>query len=246
MMPRLPGSPGIVILAFALAVAGCKSGGGPDDTSREISGAELSQMVLELGLFGPEYAAFTPDSDNTGALTFDKAAADDFDPVAERADLKAFKYLSGHEAFFSGNEPAGMFFLGSQVEVFETADGAADYFADTNIEIGEDVGKMVDGTTLEAAETFQVDVADEAVGARAVLTTIRDDGSIVEFRLVTVSFRHGRILGSIGMYTAGATDLEKRRLEGKIESLAEIMNENMAAVLALHGATGAPAAAGGN
>jgi hypothetical protein len=244
-MPKLLTTIGLVVLALAaLAATGCKSGGKSDDTAREISAAELSQMVLELGLFGPEYAAFVPDVGNTGAVNIDSASADSFDPADERTDLENYGFLFGHEMYFSGNEAGGTVFLGSEVAVFQTPNGAAEHLLESDRETLTQRGKTSDGATLVEAHKFEFDSgADSELGMYGLIRVAEDDGSTRDLWVVAAEYQRGRLLGHVGVYAIGPNDLEKRRLQGKVEALAQLMNDRMKAVLATAEQSPAPAAA---
>ena len=243
-------------LAFAAALsmlaAACGGGdnednGGGDDTAREISNEELAQMVLAPEQFGPEYAGFTPDPENSGALTLDTASEDDFDPAAERADLEAFGFASGYQAYYTSGQgtDAGTRSLGSDIGIFQTADSAAQYFDDSTAEIKDYVGKTSEGFTIVEAEEFDVETtADEAAGLRAVSRFTSEDGTTTDIWIVGTSFRRGRLLGGVTIYAIGASYLEKQRLEGIATARTSALNDRVGAVLAAGAATAAPAAAG--
>jgi len=233
--------PAALAVPGLLFVVSCGSGGEADDTSREITSEQLTQMVLTLDQFGPEYASFAPDEKN-GVVNIDTASEDDFDPTAERGDLQTFGFASGYEAYYSAQEATagGSVFLGSQTVIFETADGAAGYFDDSITELSEDLGRTSGDTTLIEAEKFDVDTAaNEAVGMRGVARFTNEDGSSTDVWIAATQLRRGRLLGAVAIYAIGADDLEKQRLEGKVKGLASVMNDRIASVLA----TAAPAAA---
>jgi hypothetical protein len=240
----------VILTLIVLAASACKSGGGSDDTSREIGDAELSQMVLELGQFGPEYTSFAPDAEN-GVVNVEAAAKDDFDPANELADLLNYGYLSGVDSFYSSNSggPGGTFFLGSQVALFRTVEGATGYLEDSAKEIKNDIGKTSSGVTLLEAEKLDFDAgADAAIGIRGIARFSHEDGTSTDVWIVVAEYRRGRLLGAVATYAIAPNDLEKTRLQGKVESLAGVMNSRMAAVLAAAAsatATAEPAAAEG-
>jgi hypothetical protein len=244
-MPKLVAWIPLTALALVtLSAVACKGGGRSDDTVRQISDAELSQMVLELGLYGPEYAGFTPDVENTGAVNIDTASEDSFDAADERRDLENYGFLSGYEGYFSGREAGGTIFLGSEVAVFQTPNGAAEHLLESNRETLTQRGKTSDGATLVEAETFEFDAgADTDLGMRGLLRVAQEDGSSTDVWIVAAEYQRGRLLGHVAMYAIGPTDLEKRRLQGRVESLAQVMNQKMASVLAAGAAATDPAAA---
>ena len=216
-----------------------------DDTAaREISNEQLAQMVLALDHFGPEYAAFTPEADN-GVRNVDTASAGDFDAADERADLERASFVSAYEVNFLNEAVEGApFLLGSEVYVFANADGAGTYLKDSEAEITENAGRTSDGATIEAINRFEVKAGDEAMGANADISLRRDDGSSTRFWLTVVEFRRGRLVGDVRMFGMGLSDIDKVRLQGKVEALAAVMNERVSGALAVSAETAAPVAAG--
>jgi hypothetical protein len=238
-----------ILAVLTLACGGGGNGGEEapaDDTAREITDAELSQMVLQLVDFGPEFSGFSADSGN-GPTNLESASQDDFDPAAERADLEKFGFTSAHEVYFSTTNPTdgGTFFLGSQTAMFQTADGADGYFQDNEAEIVEDVGKTSDGVTLVEAQKFDLNInGGQSQAVRGIASFADEDGTPNDVWIVVAEYRRGRLLGSVAIYTFAPSDLEKARLEGIVGSLASRMNDRMATVLAATAPTAAPAAAG--
>jgi hypothetical protein len=231
---------GFMAIALAAIVVACGGGNSAndvpaaDDTSRGITNEQLSQMVLALADFGPEFGAFTPSEDN-GDTDAETASQEDFDPAAERADLETFGFASAHEVYFSTTDPTqgGTFYLGSQAAMFQTADGAGGYFQDNEAEIVEDVGKTSDGVTLVEAQKFDLTTnASQAHGVRGVARFADEDGTPNDVWIVVAEYRRGRLLGSVAIYAFGPSDSEKARLEQMVGSLASVMNDRMASVLA--------------
>ncbi len=220
-----------------------------DDTVREISAADLERMVLALDQFGLEFDGFIAEEGN-GPLTLDSAAAGEFDPAAERADLESFGWALGHEAFFGDaaaiERGGGVFIVGSSVGLFNNLDGATGYFEDAVGELGEDVGKTSDGITLNKIERFGSEGGDEAAGARQEAhfeqqLTDEERQELEEQGMAPVSFdfwgaavvlRHGRMVGVVSLAGIGLGDSERERLEGRLRDLARKLDEQITAVLA--------------
>jgi hypothetical protein len=218
-----------VLALVALSAAGCKSGGEKaDDTSREISEAELSQMVLGLDLFGTEYAGFTAE-EPTGPLTIEQTAEEEDDPAAERADLEQFGWVASQKAAFEGEWAEGQAAgLGSMVYAFETSEGAAGYMDDSEGEFRELSSE--DGITR--IDISEHDLSDEAISLLIEGEEDMEDGSKLEVSGWAMAFRRGRLVGVVHIFALNADDLEKTRLEGKVEVLADLMNKQMESVLA--------------
>lgn len=205
-----------------------------DETLREISDEELSRMVLSLGLLGSEFASFAPEADN-GAVNIDTASKDDFDAVEERADLERSGFASGYQAFYSYTigTVSGSAYIGSQAALFQTAEGAADYMEDSDRENAEYAGKTVGSVTILEIERFDVRVlADEAAGARGTARFAEEGGSSTDVWIVAVDFRRGRLIGSVGLFAVAPSEQDKKDLSRRVETLAELMNQQMRTTLA--------------
>jgi hypothetical protein len=217
---RLALIPAIALLA--IATLGCQGGGddkATDDTARQISDDELAGMALSLTDFGAEYADFVANGDN-GPRTIDEIAEDDFDPEDERADMERAGWSSGYQEFYisppDAEEESSVFFVGSSIDLFETAEGAADYLDDSRAELTTQIGKKGDnGFTLQNTREFDADVADEAAGAVFEGSIETEQISSTSYWLTAVMFRHGRLVAVVGMYSS-----EEPQLEDTVRALA--------------------------
>jgi hypothetical protein len=224
-----------LLMLFALA---CKSGGG-GDTSREITEEELTQMVLALTDYGGAYGGFEPDSDN-GFLTLEQRADEDFDPQTETQDLQQFGWTKTYAEDFVSSQAvedrAGVFLIGSTVDLYENVEGAGGHFDDTTAELSELAGKTSEGFTVDRVETFQSDVGDEAVGFIIDGTAEDEDGSEFAISAGGLAFRHGRLMGSLGFATFGDGSFEE-----ELKRLAATMDQRISRVLAGAAASDEPA-----
>lgn len=225
----------LVLAAACLAVVILACQGGcdtnlVDDTAREIFEDELALMVLTLEDFGADFADLQAVEDS-GFLTLDQAAEDDFDPEDERADLERFGWASGYQEFYvdpqAAEEGSGVFFVGSSVDLFETVEGAAGYFEDSSAEVLDQAGKTSNGTTAEEILTFDADIADEATGTLARFRSEDQEGSEIHFWASALVFRHGRLLGTVGIYS-----LEEQWFQEELRSLARQLDQNVGNILA--------------
>lgn len=227
-----------LLMLFALA---CKSGGGAktDDTARDIPNEELAKMVLALEDFGGAYSGFQADDDN-GFEALEQRAEDDFDPEGETQDLQEFGWVAAYGADFTDSEAiqdrAGAYTIGSDVDLFEDAEKAGAYFADTVSELSEMVGETSDGFTVSAVDTFDVDVGDEAVGASIKGSVEDDDGTTIEVWASILGFRHGRLIGAVTL-----ASFEELSFEDALRELASVMDQRIASVLAGAAASDEPA-----
>ena len=222
----------LAIALLAIATLGCQGGGDDkpaDDTARQISDDELAGMALALTDFGADYAGFHANGDN-GPRTLDEIAEDDFDPEDERADLARFKWASGYQEFYispqDAEEESSVFFVGSSVDLFDTAEGAADYLDDSRAELTTQVGKGNNGFTLLDHREFDADIADGAAAAVFHGSIETEQISSMSFWMSAIMFRHGRLVAVVGMYS-----LEEPQLEDTVKDLALRFDQNIASAL---------------
>ncbi len=213
----------LVIVAMA-----CQGGGSTtDDTARRITDDELAMMVLALEDFGAEFADFEAGEEN-GFVTAEQRAEDSIDPENEAADLKRVGWEAGYEETYfdpaAGESGSTLWFVSSSVDLLETAEGAAGYFEDSRAEAEDDVGKAREGIILDAAETFDADIADEAAGVHFHVIAEDDAGSL--YWASAVIFRRGRLIASVSIFS-----FEEQRPEDALRELAENLNERIVSVL---------------
>ena len=222
-----------LLFGICLAMVSACGGGEADPTAREISDDELALMVLALEDFGSEFGDFQAWEGN-GLLTLDQAAEDDFDPADERADLERFGWASGYQEFYSnpqGTERrADVFFLGSSVNLFNTAEGAAGYFEDSRAESLDQPGRTSKGITAEQIQYSNADVADEAAGVVGSFRVEGQEGSEVRFWVSGVSFRRGRLVGSVAVYS-----VEEQHFQDRLKNLAHELERQISSILAATG-----------
>jgi hypothetical protein len=238
-MPRSVGRCALILAVALLAIVtlGCQGGGsnGPaDDTARPISDDELAGMVLGLSEFGADYASFHANGDN-GPRTLDDIAEDGFDPEDERADLERFKWASGYQEFYispqDAEEESSVFFVGSSIDLFDTAEGAADYLEDSRSEPTTQVGKGNNGFALLDYQEFDADIADGAAAAVFHGSIETEQISSMSFWMSAIMFRHGRLVAVVGMYS-----LEEPQLEDTVKDLALRFDQNIASALGTNAA----------
>ncbi len=225
-------APILAVALLAIATLGCQGGGNSepaDDTARQISDDELADMVLDVAEFGTDYAGFQANGDN-GRRTLDEIAEDDFDPEDERADLERFKWASGYQEFYispqDAEEKSSVFFVGSSIDLFDTAEGATDYLEDSRAELTTQVGKGNNGVTVQEIRQFDADIADGAAGALLRGNMETEQISSMSFWMTAVMFRHGRLVASVGMYS-----LVEPQFEDTVKDLALRFDQNIASSL---------------
>ena len=227
-----------LLASLLVAIVACNGGSEDavetnyDDTAREISSYELAKMTLTASDFGPEFGGFEPYARN-GLQNLDQAASDDFDPPDERTDLERSGFESSYQQFYSAasanprDNPID--FLGSIVTLFKTAEGAANYFRDSDQETSVRVGRTNDeGVTAKAITAFDTRVAGESSGVHFIGVVANGD----EFSIVAVAFRRGRLLGTVAMYGSSADSTSGVEFEEKLARLAVQLDEQMGRALA--------------
>jgi hypothetical protein len=221
----------LVFAAALLAVfAACQGSGDADDTTRPIADGELTNMVLDLTEFGPDYAGLQAENGN-GLRTLDQAVQGDLDPEDERSDLERFDWTSAFEQFYANpqasQQRSGVYGAGSTVNLFETAQGAEGYLEDSRGELTTQVGRTYDTVTIVDIQEFNADVRDGAAGSVIQANVKGDQGSTVSLWQSAIMFRHGRLVAVVGVYT-----FEEPQLEDSLKDLALRIDENITTALA--------------
>lgn len=233
------------VLLAALLFTAC-GGGESDPTAREITDEELSLMLLSQADIGAEYAGFEFDEDDSGYESNEDQAVDDFDPEDEAQDIEKFGRVSGYAARYSRFqallEEEGPFTLSLDVDLFEDADGASGYVADSITERQQQVGQEAEGVVLEELTPLDVEkIGEEAVAWRMKVTLEDQEGDQFTLYATFVGFRKGRLLGSV---TVGRFD--DQDIGSEVAALARKLHDRILAVLAgevTPAATATPAAA---
>lgn len=237
------------VLLVALLLAACGGGDG-DDTGREITEEELSLMLLSQADLGSAYADFELDEDDSGYQSNEDAAADDLDPEDEARDIEEFGRVSGYGARYSAFgalvEGTGPVVVSFGVQLFEDADGASDYAADSIDDLEQQVGEEAEGVVLEEVTTFEVEeFGDETVALLRKGVLEDEEGNRLELYATFVGFREGRILGGVTLGRLDDEDVssEAAALAGKLHErvLAVLEGEVTPAPATTPGATAAPA-----
>ncbi len=214
---------------LAIVAVACRGDDGStmDDTTRAISDDELAMMVLALEDFGPEFASFEA-SEQNGLLTAEQRAENSIDSENEAANLERFGWVSGYQDIYfnpqAGQDESEVWFVQSGVDVFESAEGAADYFGESWSQLEDDVGKSKDGNILDKAEALAADLANEATSFRFRVSSEEDPRS--QYWANGLAFRRGRLVAAVGIYR-----FEEQRLEDTLTDLARMLDERIGSVL---------------
>jgi len=218
-----------VLFFVLLAMAGCRGGEETDLTAGEISDNQLPLMLLSLEDFGPDFRDYELEEDS-GPRTAADMADDDFDPEDEALDIERFGWASGYERSYLNGDAArtrsGIFASSSDVNLFDTADGAAGYLDDLMVELEALPGKTSGGFTLAEARQFDADAADEAAGFYFSGSVQADDGSQVPLFSTGIILRRGRLLGSVGFVS-----FDRLEAEEQLKGLALMLDQRIIDVL---------------
>jgi hypothetical protein len=222
MRPVLSLLAGALIAVAALVGAGSAFGA--------LGSRELATMVLPREALGAGLGAFTVD-DESGVTTNAEEAADSPEPDDTAASLarrgRLTGYTLGYEApnmLASLARGRGLGEIQTEVALFTDPAAASRYVVTQLAQLRSYVGRpFVPGATLVSAKTARAPgLGRGAVAVRAVATfgRTRIFGSIVGFRV-------GRVVGSVEVTRADATDSVPRAL-----GVARALRARIAAVLA--------------
>ena len=227
----------LVVFIFAVLAAGilaaCGGGGQEADmTSRHITDAELTMMVLSMAELREGYAGFEG-IEVSSFKTNEQTADEEFDPQDEAQDLERFGRVKEYVRTYGSPEieeplgPERAILLASRVQLFQEADGASGYLKDHLSEMKDGAGKKSQGATVEQAKRLKVKgIADESAGMRARMVFPEDDGPGIEAYGTWIFFRRGRLLSSVVLVT-----MEDEAGSAAVEALAHEIDNRIQAIL---------------
>jgi hypothetical protein len=180
--------------------------------THDVSEEDLEAMVLTLAEYGSEYEDFELQSENSGPQSRAERIDSACDPEDEASDLDRTGWVSGYDRpytmpsvgfSFSGPEEGVTFLVGSSIDVFQVADGAADRFEDEVSESLDEAHSECQDLILGQVEEFSVPaIGDEAWGA-SVSFSESVTGSDIEGVMTAVYFRLGRIVACVAVIRIG-------------------------------------------
>jgi len=209
---RMPRSLRGLVLAGALVLAGCSVGGQEAREPAEqppITKAQLAAMVLprdELGTI----AEGTKPAPESGPVANTEAAESSLDPKDTGSSLRSAGRLAGHKAYYGGSylvalrKRAGLYLVGTEVELMEDRVYAAQYLHKQLGDFQRFAGKQDDGSSRAGVSSFQVTgVGDEAEGL--VATSTRGKGKL---HVSAVAFRRERVVAVAAIVRADTNDMQ--------------------------------------
>jgi hypothetical protein len=219
---------GILVGLALLTMNACSNDGSRVLDTSNITGAELASMVLtadDLSALG----SFQLDGALSGVRSTDDILEDSFDPQRDAQDLREFGRLTGYFNSFTKKEsesPAGVFFAGAGVNLFETAEGA-NLSLDNDIQNAIlDIGKSNGSATLVAADALDIEALDDGFTAISLMIDTSGDGH-AEYSNTLVAFTLGRLLGVVSV---ASVDLDAE-LAADASKLAEMLRDRVVSVV---------------
>ncbi len=222
------------VVASAALLAACsgdgKSSAPPPSQApaREARAADLPLMPLPQEELGSLAAGLEVDS-GSGPQDNAEAADDSLDPTDTADSLAEAGRLTGYDLAYSDPQllalenGEGLTRIGSGLDLYSTSEQASAAFKKLIDDFTRLAGSEIEsGITLSSAETFDVDdLGDEAAGIRATATFAG-----VTQHQTAVGFRTGRLVGSVYVAAADATDRG-----AAMEALARKLEQRMRGVL---------------
>jgi hypothetical protein len=177
----------------------------------KIGDAELQAMAEAFtnATFGDEYANMVLD-DESGIQTKQAFIDEADDPEDEAKDVERFGYVSSYEngyTYAGAQAKGGTIIAGVSVTMFSSENGATGYLRDDLDEGRRSFSGTTEAGTLLAFETFKPKVGKENYGVFIQLKANKDTfGTDGDVGFTVVTFRRGKVLGSVFILRADAKD----------------------------------------
>ena len=206
----------------AVAVLVCACGGGnsapqsvtksASPTPRPVSQIDLPNMVITSADLAAPYSAFVLDPATSGQQTRDSVINNACDPKRQAAELAATNWVAQYDNEFGLAEGAsaasdGTFLIGSGVDLFQDASGAAAAFQGVITETLQWANTECNGLNIGVVQKFDFPtIGDESWGSDANFTTLSGNRPLSGV-VTTVVSRRGQVIvnesivrfGSIGL-----------------------------------------------
>jgi hypothetical protein len=205
----------------------------------EISEEDLADMVLSLGDYGPEYEDFELD-DESGPQSRADEVDGACDPEDETEDLDRTGWVASYERYYnldvataerlvdSSFTAEGTLVIGTWLGLFQTVDGAVDYFRDSIQESFDEIGTECHGLILGEVDEFDLlGIGEDAWGGSIGFTPTEWGDKDVDGVMAVVSFRRGCIVASVAIAAVNQSVDEyeviglARKLDARILSILE-------------------------
>ena len=221
----------ILVPALLLFAAACSLGGDSKGSAVKIGDAELQAMAQPFtnASFGDEYANMALD-DESGIRTKQAFIDEADDPEDEARDVEKFGYVSSYENGYLTTAElghGGPFVAGVIVTLFDSEKDAAGYLGDDLDDARRTFSGTTETGTLLAFETFKPKVGTDNYGVFIQIKADEDSFGIdSDIGFTVVSFRRGKVLGSVVIFRTDAKD--ERALAMKV---AKQLDQRIQAVL---------------
>lgn len=210
-----------LVVTCVLLLAGCGFAKEEKTATREVKRADLRRMVVLKANLGQIARGLTLDGEGTGRADNRKAAEDSIDPKDTARTLARAGRIQGYELTYSASRPSplGVTVVSQGVELFRTKKAASRYLKKSMDDYRRFRGRTIDGIKLVRAESFDVDVGDDAAGLNLTVSSPATRRTV--FGTIVV-FRRGRVVG-------GAAVVLRRRLivSGDAERIAGAVDERL-------------------
>lgn len=228
----------IVFAAAALLLSGCGARSeravvatvAPSPTidfdSVQISDDQLALMVLPLSEFGGAYASYRVSSDS-GFRTNEREIRNAADQQRTADDIKRYGRRSGYDQTYISAEAyarmQGTLLIGSDVELFDTPDGASGYLAAGPDEVKREMTSGSNAATIESETQFDAGaLGQESLGLEMAFS-YGNNG--VPMHAVVVAFRRGRLFAAASLLSTDQTAPRDEvlafagRLDGRLQAV---------------------------
>ncbi len=206
--------------AAILAGVICACGGGnavsqsvapnASPTARQISQAELPNMVLAAGDLGAAYGGFALGPAKSGPQTRDDRINSDCNPQREASELDDTHWVAGYDSEFgpasaSSASSDSTFLIASRADLFQDASGGALALQDMMADTLQKAHTECQGVSFgEVAKLEGPTIGDESWASEASFTVASGNATLSGV-LTTVAFRQGQVTASVGIATLGNT-----------------------------------------
>lgn len=210
-----------VPLVCVALLAGCGVGNDETPAAHVVKRADLGRMIVPKHDLGPLARGLKVDGEWSGRSNNTKAIEDTIDPKDTARSLTRAGRVQGHDLTYAARRrpsALGVLVISQGVELFRTEKAASTNLNKQFADFKRFRGRKVDGIRLARVQTFDVDLADEAVGLKLRVVY---PSRVTVFSTI-VAFRRGRVVGN-------ASVLLRRDLliSGDVERIADAVDDRI-------------------
>ena len=209
-------------LVCVVLLTGCGVGKDETPAAHDVRRADLGRMIVPKQDLGELARGLKLDAEWSGRSNNKKAKEDTIDPKDTARSLARAGRVQGYDLTYAArHRPSalGVLVVSQGVELFRTEKAASTYLHKQFADFKRFRGRKVDGIRLAGVKTFDVGLADEAVGLR--LRVFYPSRRVTVFSTI-VAFRRGRVVGN-------ASVLLRRDLliSGDVERIADAVDDRI-------------------